>query len=60
VDSGTGTATEDARRAAAHVAALRRTFGGTPTWGMVEIAFRAGWLTRENMGGIPAGGPPGG
>jgi hypothetical protein len=52
--------TEDARRAAAHVAALRRTFGDTPTWGMVEIAFRAGWLTRENAGGTPAGAPPDG
>ena len=35
---------EDARQALEHVARLKLTFGQTPTWGMVEMAYRTGWL----------------
>jgi hypothetical protein len=34
----------DARQALEHVARLKRTFGDIPTWGMVEMAYRTGWL----------------
>lgn len=38
---------EDARQALEHVARLKHTFGDTPTWGMVEMAFRSGWMAAQ-------------
>lgn len=38
---------ESAREARKHVGWLKATFGQTPTWGMVEMAYRTGWYARE-------------
>lgn len=41
---------KDAIKAVEHVATLKRTFGNEPTWGMVEMAYRAGYYEGQNEG----------
>ena len=49
---------ETERQSKEHIRLLKETFGNEPTWGMVEMAFRTGWLAAETGWRYPQPCPP--